>query len=215
VTTGGGASTGGGALPLPTPYCNVALKTRPGPHRSQIVIGLGLIKIARIKSEAVGRSQFPMIVVTDMNTATRPAFVGSLYAWTRHAQVSGPRATRQQTSCGRENKCCDERLCHNRSPTGAPSDATLLAKLGHNLQTCNRLAPLRKRPSPQWTVGPAISLDCGEAQSALAYVRPSACETLAPGLYLCPVFARCVKGERGAKRRAYPMKRQPTQNVGN
>jgi hypothetical protein len=109
--------------------------TRPGPHRSVIVIGLGRIKIARIKSDAVGRSQFWMIDVTDM-TATRPAF-GSLYAWT---QVGGPRTTRQQTSCGRENKCCDERLGDNPiSPTGAPSDATLLAKLGHNLQTCNRL----------------------------------------------------------------------------
>src|SRR6516164_11697754 len=98
---------------------NVAPVMRPGPHRSVIVIGLGLIKIARIKSDAVGRSQFSMIVVSDMNTATRPAF-GSLYAWTRHAQFGGPRATRQQTSCGRENKCCDQRLCHNRSPPPAP-----------------------------------------------------------------------------------------------
>src|SRR6516165_12433534 len=118
---------------------NVAPVTRPGPHRSVIVIGLGLIKIARIKSDAIGRSQFSMIVVSDMNTATRSAF-GGLYAWTRHAQFGGPRATRQQTSCGHENKCCDGRICHSRSPPGAPSDATLLAKLGHHLQTCNRLA---------------------------------------------------------------------------
>jgi hypothetical protein len=56
----------------------VAPVTRPGPHRSEIVIGLGLIKIARIKSDAVGRFQFSMRVVSDINTATRPAFVGSL-----------------------------------------------------------------------------------------------------------------------------------------
>ena len=76
---------------------NVAPVMRPGPHRSVIVIGLGLIKIARIKSDAIGRSQFSMIVVSDMNTATRSAF-GGLYAWTRHAQFGGPRATRQQTN---------------------------------------------------------------------------------------------------------------------
>src|SRR5262249_35520181 len=127
-------------------YGNVALKTRPGPHRSEIVIGLRLIEIARIKGEPVCRSQFSVIIISDVDTAARPAFVGSLYAWTRHARVGGPRATRPQTSYSRENKCCDERLCHNRSPIGAPSDATLLAKLGHNLQTCNRLAPFVSSP---------------------------------------------------------------------
>lgn len=97
--------------------------TRVGPYRSEIEMGLGRIKIARIKVEAVGRFQLSMIVVSDM-TATRPAF-RSFYAWTRHAQVGGARVTRQQTSCGRENKCCDKRLCHNRSPPPArPSDAT-------------------------------------------------------------------------------------------
>jgi hypothetical protein len=98
---------------------SIAPVTRPSPHRSEIVIGLGLIKIARIKSEAVSGSQFWLIDVSDMSTATRPAF-GSLYAWTRHAQVGGRRAARQQNGCGRENKCCDERLGHNRSPPSAP-----------------------------------------------------------------------------------------------
>src|SRR6516225_4271013 len=135
---------------------NVAPITRPGPHRSRIVIGLGLIKIARIKTDAVGRSQFWMKVISDMTTATRPAF-GNLYAWTWHAQVGGPRATRQQTSCGRENKCCDERLCHNRSPPPAPIRRRPPGQIRPsltNLQSLGRPAPEVSAPKLK---SPAIS----------------------------------------------------------
>src|SRR5262249_5658039 len=81
---------------------NVAPISRPRPYRTEIVIGLGRIKIARIESDAVVRSQFAMIVVSDVDTATRPAF-GSFYGG--HLQVGGPRplSARQQTSCGRNN----------------------------------------------------------------------------------------------------------------
>src|SRR6516162_10183243 len=136
---------------------NVAPESRVSANRSEIVIGLSLIEITRIEGNAVGRAQFSMIVVSDMNTATRPAFVGSLYAWTRHAQLGGPRATRQQTSCGRENKCCDERLCHNRSPPPAPirrHPPRQIKPSLTNLQSLGRPAPEVSAPKLKL---PAIS----------------------------------------------------------
>src|SRR6516225_12183538 len=145
---------------------NVAPVTRPGPHRSVIVIGLGLIKIARIKSDAIGRSQFSMIVVSDMNTATRSAF-GGLYAWTRHAQFGGPRATRQQTSCGRENKCCDQRLCHNRSPPPAPIRRHPPRQIKPSLTDLQSLG----RPAPEVSA-PKLKLPAISSSDCLFAERP-------------------------------------------